>query len=550
MSSSNKIRSYKAKTLLLTALVGLPLLSAPQPVEARLGGGSSYSSSRSSSRSSSYSSSSSRSSSSSSSRSSGSSYSSGRSYSSGSSYSSGRSSGSYSSGSYSSGSYHSSSSSNDSGSAIVGLMFLIFLMVLFILAVVFIIWIISKAAGAGRNMPSSVVDDRPDPLAEIKANDVNFSEPVFTAFANLTFSRLHEARGAKQPQLVAAFLAPATLREVESDPQLMGIKDVLVGGQSITQGSISRSNNLMTISVRFEACYTEVMLNGPKEIYTEESWVFVKNADVPSKAPEATLAMGCPSCGNTGEMNPDGSCPYCSQVVNKGQFQWVVAERRVTLKQPKPPMEMQPGNMEEGTDWPTVYPADFANQKRAFQGRHPDFNWEEFRKRVENIFMNLQAAWSGKNFDQARPFEMDVLFDTHRFWVERYRSQGLTNHLQDIKITQVVPCLIDRDAFYERITVRIYAQMRDWTTDGTGKLVGGDDKKPRRFSEYWTFLRRIGSDKPTSADLSRCPNCGASLDNVAQNGVCNYCQTQIASGEFDWVLASIDQDEAYRQSAA
>jgi hypothetical protein len=29
-------------------------------------------------------------------------------------------------------------------------------------------------------------------------------------------------------------------------------------------------------------------------------------------------------------------------------------------------------------------------------------------------------------------------------------------------------------------------------------------------------------------------------------GVCEYCQGKVTSGEFDWVLSRIEQDEAYR----
>jgi hypothetical protein len=28
-------------------------------------------------------------------------------------------------------------------------------------------------------------------------------------------------------------------------------------------------------------------------------------------------------------------------------------------------------------------------------------------------------------------------------------------------------------------------------------------------------------------------------------GACNYCGAHVTNGEFDWVLATIEQDEAY-----
>ena len=42
-----------------------------------------------------------------------------------------------------------------------------------------------------------------------------------------------------------------------------------------------------------------------------------------------------------------------------------------------------------------------------------------------------------------------------------------------------------------------------------------------------------------------CPNCGASLD-INMTGHCAYCKAKVTSGEFDWVLSRIEQDEVYR----
>jgi len=41
-----------------------------------------------------------------------------------------------------------------------------------------------------------------------------------------------------------------------------------------------------------------------------------------------------------------------------------------------------------------------------------------------------------------------------------------------------------------------------------------------------------------------CPNCAAPL-KVNNAGVCQFCGGKITSGEFDWVLSKIEQDESY-----
>ena len=43
---------------------------------------------------------------------------------------------------------------------------------------------------------------------------------------------------------------------------------------------------------------------------------------------------------------------------------------------------------------------------------------------------------------------------------------------------------------------------------------------------------------------NNCPNCGAPLA-ISMAGNCEYCSANVTSGEFDWVLSRIEQDEAY-----
>ena len=93
--------------------------------------------------------------------------------------------------------------------------------------------------------------------------------------------------------------------------------------------------------------------------------------------------------------------------------------------------------------------------------------------------------------------------------------------------------------------MRIGAQGYDYTVDESGRVVSGSKSNLRHWSEYWTFIRNRNA-KPAAAraDLN-CPNCGAPL-KVNNAGVCEFCGGKITSGEFDWVLSRIEQDESYR----
>ena len=107
---------------------------------------------------------------------------------------------------------------------------------------------------------------------------------------------------------------------------------------------------------------------------------------------------------------------------------------------------------------------------------------------------------------------------------------------------------VEVDAWYESITVRLWGSMKDSIVRSDGKVVGGNPNQARRFSEYWTFLRAAGGEAEHDAPISdglpqlRCP----ARSSINQAGICGYCDSKITTGRFDWVLARIEQPEAYR----
>jgi hypothetical protein len=138
------------------------------------------------------------------------------------------------------------------------------------------------------------------------------------------------------------------------------------------------------------------------------------------------------------------------------------------------------------------------------------------------------------------------MYETLRFWMEGYALHGLQNKLDDVKLEKQQIVKIDVDAWYEAVTIRVWGSMKDSTIEvATGKVVGGNATKARRFSEYWTFLRAAGTGGATSDSL-HCPSCGANLDKISNTGVCGYCDTRITSGRFDWVLSRIHQTAEYQ----
>ena len=91
--------------------------------------------------------------------------------------------------------------------------------------------------------------------------------------------------------------------------------------------------------------------------------------------------------------------------------------------------------------------------------------------------------------------------------------------------------------------MRLFAKGLDYVVDDSGKVLSGSKSRQRAYSEYWTLVRGTNRKGPTRTDLA-CPSCGAPLD-INMVGDCKYCKAKVTTGDFDWVLSKIEQDEAY-----
>jgi hypothetical protein len=385
---------------------------------------------------------------------------------------------------------------------------------------------------------------------QLRRFDPNFSEIIFTDFCYALYARAHHERGSAHLDELSPYLsdeARASLRQL-NPPGLQEVRGIIVGAMQVA--SVRGLNGpLVQIGVDFEANYTEVVArNGqgkPQEMtyYVRERWELERKRDVLSPKPAEATALHCPRCGAALQKDTTGACAFCGAKIESGEFQWYVRKISPLAREERGPL-LTSDVPEIATDWPSVVQKNFQGVRAHFEKENPAFAWGEFMERARLIFNELQAAWSSLDWERARPHETDNIFQMHRYWIEAYRKQNLRNKLDQCRITSMQPVKIMQDAFYNAITLRIGAEGYDYTEDASGRVVSGSNKKLRRWTEYWTFVRNRQA-KPTHArtDLS-CPNCGAPL-KVNVTGICEFCGGKVSSGEFDWVLSKIEQDESY-----
>ena len=411
-----------------------------------------------------------------------------------------------------------------------------------VVVVLVIRWLGSKPDMRAIRIATTPAPQRTARMSELRKFDPNFSEITFSDFCYSLYARAHTARGAGDLDRYAPYLSAGARNALRSrNPKgLREVRGIVIGSFKVTDLR-GLEGPTVVATVAYESNYTEVTEAGEQSWYVREQWMLERRRDILSPPPEKAKADHCPRCGAALATHTDGSCEYCGAKIENGSFQWYV--RTITLLSREARGPLLTSNVpEEGTDTPTRFQQGFGERRKSFHASNPGFDWRAFEQRVREVAAELQAAWTARDWERVRPLESESLFQMHRYWIDAYRRQRLRNVVDGFRVLRVEPVKIDTDAFYESITVRIWAEGRDHTIDESGKVVSGSRSEPRRWSEYWTFIRSRGAGGAPAA--RSCPNCGAMVA-VGATGICQYCGGKLTAGEFDWVLSRIEQDEAY-----
>jgi len=377
------------------------------------------------------------------------------------------------------------------------------------------------------------------PITDSTKPDPDFSQPVFEDFAFRLFSTAHRARDSaeKLAAAVGPYVNEATRTQLtQREPVGAPVRQVVVGALRVIDADPT------TIHVEYEAN----VATDQHTYYTVENWRFARAAGVTSKPPSPSRIFACPNCGAPWDSKSTGAqqCASCGQIVDNGRFDWVVAAATLESSDERPPTLTQ-DVPERGTDLPTYRQPGVDARWSEMIGGDPEASHDAFNRRVEMIYAGLNTAWSANDLEPVRGLVSDGLFDYLRYWVDAYKRQGLRNQLTNMRITRLQLAKVSRDKYYDAVTVRIWGTGLDYVVHvGTDKLVRGSKHRERPYSEYWTFIRSASRKGPVRTEPV-CSNCGAPL-HISQAGTCDHCGAHVTSGEFDWVLSKIEQDDTYR----
>ena len=273
-------------------------------------------------------------------------------------------------------------------------------------------------------------------------------------------------------------------------------------------------------------------------MYCVEVWPISRAESARSRAPDNVDALGCPNCGAPFTSADNARCDYCGEVVADGRFDWQVTEVKVLQEAPRPPA--LGGYAEEvGTLDPLVRAPDLDERWAELSAADPELQGDQLHARVQEIFTRLNEGWPQNRLAPARPYGSEGMYDYLRYWVDTYRSQGLRNVLEEttmdaLAFAKVTRPLLRRHHGARSDRPRLYDRGEDRPRRG------GHKRRPPLL-RVLDAIRSSAARGPACTDET-CPNCGLPWAWAAPN----YCGAHVTGGEFDRVLATIEQDEAYR----
>lgn len=465
-------------------------------------------------------------------------------------------------GGYSSGGGH--SSSGDGGElagAIIALCIqepAVGIPVLILVVIVLVVRARVSKAGAGNEWSSGAVSRAaapvfsPSPPAEplraklegLRRTDPGFSIVVFEDFLYFLYAEMHRARGAGASETLSAYVADHARAKLGNDGRIQEVLGIIIGGMTYESVHIDAAGATQ-ISIVIESNYVErYRPQGEQRYYVKERLRLTRAAGARSREPGKARTLNCPNCGGPLSAMRGITCGYCKTTVPQGTRDWAIANLEVLEREPRGPL-LTSNVGEEGTNLPTVRSPLADAVFAQIQAKDPQgTSWDRLQHRVGLVFQEFHAGWGARDPSRVRPFVSDNLFQSQLYWIDLYKNSRCINRTDGAHITRIELASATTDAYYDSVTVRLYASGLDYTVSEDGRLLSGSKSVARAYSEYWTMIRGA-QKKATDKGERQCPNCGAPL-KISMSGNCEYCSVKVTSGEYDWVLSRIEQDEVYR----
>ncbi len=160
----------------------------------------------------------------------------------------------------------------------------------------------------------------------------------------------------------------------------------------------------------------------------------------------------------------------------------------------------------------------------------PDFDEENFKQQAYELYKAIQIAWMNFDENAIRKYTTDALYNTYSSQLALLKVKQEKNIMKDFELQQVQIAGMEVKENFVSLAVSMTISCYDFIVDANGKAIRGNENKKVTYKYLMIFNKGL-SQKP-----NKCPNCGASLEDVNSN-TCPYCRSNLINENYDWVLS-------------
>lgn len=128
--------------------------------------------------------------------------------------------------------------------------------------------------------------------------------------------------------------------------------------------------------------------------------------------------------------------------------------------------------------------------------RQMDSSFDEtrFQDQCMDAFFKVQGAYANRDMSTVKNLLTGEMYQLLQADAEKLKAERQINRLENIAVRSVDITEAWQESGQDFITVRMYANLLDYTEDETsGQVLSGSKTDPVKFEEYWTFSRPVGS---------------------------------------------------------
>lgn len=156
---------------------------------------------------------------------------------------------------------------------------------------------------------------------------------------------------------------------------------------------------------------------------------------------------------------------------------------------PYPPVYDQPPAQTQETD------RDLEKGLANIKQFDPAFEEAAFQDQCMDAFFQVQGAFANREMTGVRTILTDEMYRLLQEDADRLKGEKKINRMENIAVRAVDITEAWQESGADFITVRIYANLLDYTVDeASGKIIDGSKTEPVKFEEYWTFTRPVGNN--------------------------------------------------------